>query len=211
MKKMLVLIALLLLLSACGQPIQKSAEVADSPAPAMIAASTLGIRMFQMMRTCAALPFFASAAKQSARVMRDEPTKRQTKASTKTASVRRTIAVVFFFLFFNRSACSFIENIIIPPMALHKPPGGIFLSRFCRSLTVSGVYRRTFAKKRSTPTYGFFAEGRTPLPGFPCVGDDLRPSYPRAAAHIHGARENWEWFVCMQASKNGPAIWPRIS
>ena len=41
----------------------------DSPAPAMIAARTRGIRMFQMMRTCAGLPFFTSAEKHSAMVI----------------------------------------------------------------------------------------------------------------------------------------------
>ena len=72
----------------------------ESPAPAMIAASTRGMRMFQMMRTCAALPFFISAATLSAIVMWDEPTNMHTKASTRTATASRAIAARFFFLFF---------------------------------------------------------------------------------------------------------------
>ena len=44
-------------------------EVPYRPAPAMIAAKTRGIRMFQMMRTCAGLPFFTRAAKHSAMVI----------------------------------------------------------------------------------------------------------------------------------------------
>ena len=41
----------------------------ESPAPARMAASTRGMRMFHMIRTWAALPFFASAAKHSAMLM----------------------------------------------------------------------------------------------------------------------------------------------
>ena len=97
----------------------------DSPAPATIAARTRGMRMFQMMRTCAALPRFNSAATQSAAVMRDEPTNRQTKASTTTAKASRQIAAVLFFLFFNRSVLSLMLWIVFLFPVIHKPPGGI--------------------------------------------------------------------------------------
>ena len=78
------------------------------PAPAMMAASTRGMRMFQMIRIFAALPFFASAAKHSDRLICDEPTKRQTKASRITAAVRMMMTAVCFFLIFPRTDISLI-------------------------------------------------------------------------------------------------------
>ena len=58
----------------------------DRPAPAMMAASTRGMRIFQMIRTCAILPFFKSAAKQSEIDMCEDPTNRHTNASITTAA-----------------------------------------------------------------------------------------------------------------------------
>ena len=45
----------------------------DSPAPAMTAARTRGIRIFQMIRTAAGSPDFVSALRQSPRDIWDEP------------------------------------------------------------------------------------------------------------------------------------------
>ena len=71
----------------------------DKPAPAIMAASTRGIRMFHMIRTCAALPRFRSAAIQSATVIWEEPTNRQTRASKTTANARKQSAAVFVTFF----------------------------------------------------------------------------------------------------------------
>ena len=68
----------------------------ESPAPAMTAASTRGMRMFQRMRIWVGLPFFASAAKHSATVMCEEPTNRHTKAAASTASARAATASLLF-------------------------------------------------------------------------------------------------------------------
>ena len=74
----------------------------------MTAASNRGMRMFQMIRTLAALPFFASAAKLSAIVIWDDPTNRQTKASRITAAVRMMMTAVCFFRIFSRAVKSLI-------------------------------------------------------------------------------------------------------
>ena len=70
---------------------------AESPAPAITAARTRGMRMFQMMRLLAELPFLTSAAKASPRDMFDEPTNRHTNAITMTAA-SITATTVFFRL-----------------------------------------------------------------------------------------------------------------
>lgn len=57
----------------------------DSPAPAMMAASTRGRRMFQMIRRWASLPRPASAWRHWVTVMPDEPTNRHTTAASSTA------------------------------------------------------------------------------------------------------------------------------
>ena len=73
-----------------------------SPAPAMIAASTRGIRIFQIMRIWEALPVLCSAAMHSLTVILEEPTNRQTMLSTTTArSIVRIIPVFLRFLFFS--------------------------------------------------------------------------------------------------------------
>jgi len=69
----------------------------DSPAPAIIAASTLGILIFQMIRTALAAPFPVSAENASDKLIFDEPTKMQMIADSKTAAAR-TATVSFFFL-----------------------------------------------------------------------------------------------------------------
>lgn len=65
------------------------------PAPAMIAASTRGIRMFQMIRTLAGVPVLFSAARQSAIVMWEEPTNMHNIPSAITANTIAVITMVF--------------------------------------------------------------------------------------------------------------------
>ena len=72
------------------------------PAPAIMAASTRGMRMFQRMRILALLPFFKRAAKQSPTDIWEEPTHRHTRAMaiTSRASRMRTACFpVFRFLY----------------------------------------------------------------------------------------------------------------
>ena len=76
-----------------------TSPAAESPAPAMTAARMRGTRMFQMMRFCAAVPFPKSAERDSPTVMRDEPAKRQTKASSMTERTRTMRTSVRFFPF----------------------------------------------------------------------------------------------------------------
>ena len=86
----------------------------DSPAPAMMAARTRGIRMFRMMRISAALPFPSSAAAQSATDIREEPTNRQTSPRATTASaMARSIHLFFRFAFFSAFAVSIFYAVLL--------------------------------------------------------------------------------------------------
>ena len=68
----------------------------DSPAPAIIAASTRGMRMLQMMRMSFWLSLIlAKASMQSFKDMFDEPIKRQTTDSAATAAARAAITASF--------------------------------------------------------------------------------------------------------------------
>ena len=95
----------------------------DSPAPAISSARMRGMRMFRMMRSCAAVPRPNSAAKLSAMRMFDEPTSRHaTQSAMSTAISTANATAVFFFavavsilcfmakrksarLFFGKDAC----------------------------------------------------------------------------------------------------------
>ena len=72
------------------------------PAPAMAAASTRGMRIFQMIRTLAAVPVLLSAAQQSAAVILDDPTNRQPTPSTSTAMTIAAMTMVFFLFLARR-------------------------------------------------------------------------------------------------------------
>ena len=71
----------------------------DSPAPAMTAARTRGIRIFQMIRTAAGSPDFVSALRQSPRDIWDEPMNRHTSAIRITAAASAIITPRFFLTF----------------------------------------------------------------------------------------------------------------
>ena len=68
----------------------------DSPAPAMRAASSRGMRMFQMIRAAAPSARPSRASKHAATVMWDEPTSTQAKAASATATANMTSTAVFF-------------------------------------------------------------------------------------------------------------------
>ena len=68
----------------------------DSPAPAMSAASSRGMRMFQMIRAAAPPVRPSRASKHAATLMWDEPTSTQAKAASATATANMTSTAVFF-------------------------------------------------------------------------------------------------------------------
>ena len=72
----------------------------DSPAPAITAASTLGRRMFWMIRICAGVPFPNRASAASFNVILEEPTNRQiTLINTVAIAVKRiTVQFLLFCL-----------------------------------------------------------------------------------------------------------------
>ena len=76
------------------------------PAPATMAASTRGMRIFQMIRFWAGLPLPIRAFKPSATVILDEPANKQQTASTATAIPRLTRVTRLRLLIFCNS-CRF--------------------------------------------------------------------------------------------------------
>jgi hypothetical protein len=70
----------------------------ESPAPAIIAAKTRGILMFQIMRIFAGLPFFARASTVSEIDIFEDPTKRQINDIKTAATIKTIIAVILFLL-----------------------------------------------------------------------------------------------------------------
>ena len=69
----------------------------DSPAPAIMAASSRGSRMYRMMRTAAVSPRPSSASRHSPTDSPEEPTSSSVTASTSTAAVSPAITAIFFF------------------------------------------------------------------------------------------------------------------
>ena len=105
----------------------------DRPAPAMIAANTRGIRIFQMIRLWALMPPPSSASSASPKVMLEEPIKRLATAVRKTASTISRVTAVYFlcFCFSRRSIALILSRMMfcfpsIPSfLGLRKPPGGL--------------------------------------------------------------------------------------
>ena len=74
----------------------------DKPAPAMIAASTRGTRIFQIIRLWASLPPPSNASSASPMVICDEPTNKHATPMTTTAiSIAISTTVFRFCLFFS--------------------------------------------------------------------------------------------------------------
>ena len=95
------------------------------PAPAITAASTLGTRIFQRMRTLAAVPVLSRASKQSRKLIREEPANRHPKARTTTVSAIPVITMLFFLFFFFSSAAVSIAStgfLKISPYYTNNPP-----------------------------------------------------------------------------------------
>ena len=72
----------------------------DSPAPAMMAASTLGTRIFQMILVWEGVPFPAKAFMASRKLRLDEPTNRHPIPNTTTAMAIVRMITVFRLFFF---------------------------------------------------------------------------------------------------------------
>ena len=71
----------------------------ESPAPAIRAASILGILIFQIILIAVGSPVPARAERVSEALMSEEPEKSARKAESMTAETRIMIAIIFFFLF----------------------------------------------------------------------------------------------------------------
>ena len=74
-----------------------TSPAADSPAPAMTAASRRGRRMYRMMRTAAVSPCPSSASTHERTDMPDEPTSSSVSASSTTAAASTVTTSIFFF------------------------------------------------------------------------------------------------------------------
>ena len=72
----------------------------DRPAPAMMAASTRGTRIFQMIRTLAAEPLPTRASKASPKDILEEPANRQAMPKTITLIIIMVTTAVFLLFFF---------------------------------------------------------------------------------------------------------------
>ena len=75
----------------------------DSPMPATMAASTLGMRIFQMIRDWAVVPIPRRAFKASEKVILEEPTNRHAMPRANTAAVSARIARRFLLFLFSSS------------------------------------------------------------------------------------------------------------
>ena len=134
-----------------------TSPAADSPAPAMTAASRRGRRMYRIMRTAAVSPCPSSASTHERTDMPDEPTSSSVSASSTTAAASTVTTSIFFF-------CE-------PCLSMRRLPG-VFAIYFTPCAAAPQPYRGV-ADMRKMQISLTIRVGKFPIPaltnGAPCA------------------------------------------